>query len=385
MLVAGEASGDGHAAKLVGALREASPDTVYEFFGSAGPRMCEAGVEAIVRADELAIMGLPEIARALPMFLSVFGKLKMAAAERKPDAVILVDFPEFNLKLARSLKNQGQTVVYYISPQLWGWRAYRKKTIRDHVDLLLTILPFEKQWYAERGIDNVEYVGNPLANEVRPKRSRNDFCAAHGLDPDLPLIALLPGSRHKEITRILPPMLEAASIVAETTPGCQFVIALAAGRKQDEVDEAIASVRASGRRLPGTLVTVHDETYDAVNAADAAAVASGTATLETGIIGTPLVVVYKASGFNFWLVRPLISVEHFGLVNLVADERVAAELIQDDLTPASLAGELLRLLEPENNISIRKKLRSVSEKLGTGGASLRAAEAILELIRKSRS
>jgi lipid-A-disaccharide synthase len=175
-------------------------------------------------------------------------------------------------------------------------------------------------------------------------------------------------------------MLEAASIVAEQVPELQIVVARAAGRSQDEVDDSIASVLAAGRSLPQTLVTVHDETYDALNASDAAAVASGTATLETGIIGTPLVVVYKASGFNFRLVRPLISVEHFGLVNLVAEERIATELIQDDFTPDALAEELLRLLVPETNAVVRERLKIASAKLGQGGASKRAAEAILKLI-----
>ncbi len=381
MLVAGEPSGDGHAAKLVRALREAAPGLRFDFFGSAGPLMRGEGVEPIVRADDLSIMGLPEIVRALPMFLKTFRMLKKEAVSRQPDAVVLIDFPEFNLKFAKSLKSKGLKVIYYISPQLWGWRAYRKKTIRDHVDLLLTILPFEKHWYAERGIHNVEYVGNPLAKEVRPHRSKEEFCLAHTLRPDLPLVGLLPGSRQKEIMRILPPILEAASIAASRVPELQFVIALAAGRKQAEVDEAVSAARASELRLPDTLVTVSDETYDALNASDAAAVASGTATLEAGIIGTPLVVVYKASGFNFKLVRPLISVEHFGLVNLVAGERVATELIQDDLTPQALADELLRLLDPAANAAMREKLRSVSGKLGEGGASRRAAEAILRTIR----
>lgn len=383
MLVAGEASGDNHAAKLVKALREAAPDRSFRFFGSAGPRMREEKVEAVVKADDMAIMGLPEIARALPLFLAAFNKLRAVAAERKPDAVVLVDFPEFNLKLAKSLKKLGLRVIYYVSPQLWGWRAYRRRTIRDHVDLLLTILPFEKQWYAERGISNIEYVGHPLAMEVRPDRSKEEFCREHGLRHDRPIIALLPGSRQKEVARILPPMLEAAANVSDRDPSVQFVVALAAGRKREEVEEAVSCVARSGVRLPDSIVTVHDETYNALNAADAAAVASGTATLEAGIIGTPLVVVYKASGFNFSLVRPLISVEHFGLINLVAGERVAKEMIQDDLTPATLANELLRLLGPDENASMRARLRSASANLGQGGASRRAAEAILKLLARA--
>ncbi len=199
-------SGDAHAAKLAAALRDAAPETRFEFFGATGEKMREAGVETIVNADQLAIVGLPEIARALPMFWRTFKTLKAAAIEKKPDAVILVDFPDFNLKLAKSLHKLGTKVVYYISPQLWAWRKYRAKTIANSVDLLLTILPFEKDWYAARGISHVEYVGNPLAKEVHSELTKAQFCAKHNLDANRPLIALLAGSRHKEIVKILPGM-----------------------------------------------------------------------------------------------------------------------------------------------------------------------------------
>src|SRR5215211_5298111 len=162
MMVAGEASGDAHAAKLAGALRELAPEIKFEFFGATGKKMRDAGVETIVKSDNLSIVGLPEIARALPMFLKVFQKLKRSATQRKTDAVILVDFPDFNLKLAKVLKKQGIKIIYYISPQLWAWRKYRVKTIKTSVDLVLTILPFEKDWYREHGFEQVEYVGSPL-------------------------------------------------------------------------------------------------------------------------------------------------------------------------------------------------------------------------------
>lgn len=380
MLVAGEPSGDGHGARLVEALRQAAPEAAFEFFGSAGVKMREAGVEPVVMADDLAIMGIPEIAWAMSVFVRAFRKLKRTAIERRPDVVILIDFPEFNLKLAKSLKKNGLRTVYYISPQLWGWREYRRKTIRDHVDLLLTILPFEKDWYAKRGIENVEYVGSPLANEVKPSCSREEFRTRHSIDIERKLVALLPGSRHKEIVRILPPMLEAAAIAVEKDESLQFVIALASTRQKSEVDEAVAALERKGIRLPPRIFIVKDETYDAVNASDTAAVASGTATLETGIIGTPMVIVYKTTGLNYRLIRPLIRTEHFGLINLIAGKRVAAEMIQDDFTPQNLAAELLRLLDPGVNARARGELKTAAEKLGTGGASLRAANAILELI-----
>ena len=384
MLVAGEASGDAHAAKLVDALREIAPETDFEFFGAAGKKMRDAGVEAIVKSDNLSIVGLPEIARALPMFLKVFQKLKSGAIERKPDAVILVDFPDFNLKLAKTLKKRGIKIIYYISPQLWAWRKYRIKTIKTSVDLVLTILPFEKDWYRRQGFQRVEYVGSPLAREIKPKLSREQFCSKHNLDLLKPAVALLPGSRHKEIVRILPVLLETAALMAEKNAEIQFVIALAENRRMAEVEAAIAEVKNKGVKLPASLITVKNETHDALNAADAAAVTSGTATLETAIIGTPFAIVYNTSRFNWYALRPLISVEHYGLVNLIANKRLVKELIQHDFTAENLSAELFRLLEPKENKKMRESLHEIAETLGHGGASTRAAKFILRELRKAK-
>lgn len=378
MIVAGEASGDKHSAKLVSALREIEPETV--FFGATGPAMRALNVETIVNADELSIVGLPEIASALPMFIRTFRKLLRSAKERKPDAVILVDFPDFNLKLAKSLKKRGFKVIYYISPQLWAWRSYRIKTIRKSVDLLISILPFEKEWYAKRGIHHVEYVGNPLAREVHSETSRDAFRTKHSIDLDTPFIALLPGSRSKEVRKILPIMIETAVKMLARRPELQFGIALASERFQDEVESAIKEKKGMPSGSSPSFSIISGETYDLLNASDAAAVTSGTATLETGIVGTPMAIVYKTSALNYKLLRPLIDVEHFGLINLIAGKRVANELIQDDFTPQTLADELFRLLEPETNKQIREDLQTATDKLGHGGASKRAAEAVLELI-----
>lgn len=376
MIVAGEASGDAHAARLVQALRSAEPATDFSFFGSAGTKMRGDGVEAIIDADGLSIVGLAEIGRALPMFLRAARDLKKAAVDRKPDLVVLVDFPDFNLKLAKFLSKKGFTVVYYISPQMWAWRGYRASTVRKYIDLLITILPFEQEWYASKGIHHVEYVGNPLAREVHSELTREEFCADNRLDPSKPNIALLPGSRHKEIVRILPIMLDAALLVADSLPEVQFTISAASLNARCEIEKALAR-----RPLPGlTVRVIEGQTYSALHAADAAAVTSGTATLETGIIGTPMAIVYKTSGINYSLLEPLISVEHYGLINLIAGERVVKELIQHEFTGESLAIELLRLLEPTTNSKIREQLKATTAKLGQGGASARAAEAILRLL-----
>jgi lipid-A-disaccharide synthase len=377
MIVAGEPSGDTHAAKLVRAMRELAPETDFEFFGATSHKMREAGIEEIVNADDFSVVGLPEIAKALPMFWKDFQKLKQTAAERKPDAVILVDFPDFNLKLAKSLKKQGLKIIYYISPQIWAWRKYRVKTIAKYVDLMLTILPFEKDWYAEQGISHVRFVGNPTVREVHANLTKEQFCAKHNLDSSKPIIALLAGSRHKEIVRILPAMLETAALMAKQNAELQFVVALAPTRRLTEVEAAKKKVG----KLPENLFVVKGETHEALNASDAAAVTSGTATLETAILGTPMAIVYKTSPLNYKLMRPLISVAHFGLINLIAGARLAKELIQDDFTPAALAEELFRLLDASENQKMRETLKSVTGKLGQGGASRRAAEFILDVIK----
>lgn len=382
MLVAGEASGDAHAAKLVKAIKELAPESGFEFFGAAGEKMRAAGVEAIVKSDHLSIVGLLEIGRALPMFWSVFQKLKRAAVERKPDAVIFIDFPDFNLKLAKALKKRGLKTIYYISPQIWAWRSYRLRAIRRDVDLLLTILPFEKNWYEKRGFEKVEYVGSPLAREIKAHLTKEEFCAKHGLDDSKPVISLLPGSRHKEIARIFPSMLETASLMANENAEIQFIAALASNRHHSDIENAIIEAKNKDKKTPENFFIIEGETLDALNASDAAAVTSGTATLETAIIGTPFAIVYKTSNINYKLLRPMISVEHFGLVNLIAERRLIKEFIQDEFTPEILSRELFDLLDAKNNKKIRIELAGVADKLGHGGASKRAAQAILRELKE---
>lgn len=372
MMVAGEASGDLHAAKLVNAMREAGGDREMSFFGAAGSLMRDAGVEPIVDSDGLAIVGLLEIGRALPMFLKTYRKLSNAAEKRRPDVAILVDFPDFNLKLAKALKRKGIKVVYYISPQLWAWRKYRMRTIQRSVDLLISILPFEKEWYERQGFRNVEYVGNPLAMEVHSNVPKDKFCEKHGLTPQKPIVALLPGSRGAEIARILPELIKTAIMMHGRSSDLQFVVAIPKAKR--------AKIEALQISVPEWISTVEGETFDALSAADVAAITSGTATLEAGIIGTPMAIVYKTSSINYRLLRPLITVDHFGLINLIAEKRLATELIQDDFTPQTLSEELFRLLDPETNSAFREELRITVDKLGHGGASKRAAEAILKLI-----
>ena len=384
MIVAGEASGDAHAAALAHALRDAAPELLFNFFGSTGAQMRAAQVDSVVDADQLAILGLWEVGRALPKFWEAFRELKAAVRDRNPTAAILVDWPDFNLRLARWLNRRGVPVIYYISPQLWAWRSYRARAVSRDVDLLLSILPFEKDWYRARGFTQVEYVGHPLAGEVSPAYDRKEFCRRNNLDPSRPVIAMLPGSRHKELVRILPPMLDAATIITAQRPDVQFVLVVAPSRAPQEAQEIVNS-STSGARLGSSLQIVHHETREALAAADAAAVASGTATLEAALLATPLVIVYKESALNWHTLGSLITAEHYGLANLIAGRRVVTELIQDQFTGETLSQELLGLLEKDRNVAMRAELKAVAEKIGEPGASRRAAEAILGFIRERKT
>ncbi|MEO6725640.1 MAG: lipid-A-disaccharide synthase [Blastocatellia bacterium] len=373
MVVAGEASGDKHGAKLVAALRTLRSDLVFECFGAGGDEMRAAGVETLVDAREVAIMGALEVARALPKFLRVFRRLRDAANERKPQLVILIDWPEFNLRLAKRLRQDGHRVVYYISPQIWAWREYRIRGIRRNVEKMLVILPFERGYYRRHGVE-VEYVGHPLLDSVRVTLSRDEFCLRYKLDSSKPIIALLPGSRHSELKYILPPLVETAAKLGQTHPHFQFLLPLARTFSQKEIAEAIQSI-------PNIHLIEHD-TYNAVAAADLAVVASGTATLETAIIGTPLIVVYRASQLNWRIFHPLIRVPFVGMPNLIAGREIAPELLQDDLNAERLAKEIILFLDDSTRLAqARRDLADVRDKLGEANASERAARQVLDLLK----
>lgn len=377
MIVAGEPSGDAHAAALVRALRSVASDTQFEFFGATGRLMRAEAVETVIDSEELAIMGIVEVARVFPRFINAFRALKRAALLKKPDAVILVDWPEFNLRLATAVHRNGLKVIYYISPQLWAWRPKRVINIQRDVDLLLSILPFEADWYQERGVTHVAFVGHPLAGEVKPRFNRDEFCRRHGLDAGRPIVTFLPGSRVKEVQRILPPMLAAIQQINNQRPDVQCVLCVAPTRTVEETRNIMAQQNGSGAPLR----LVHGETREALFASDASAVASGTATLEAALVGTPMVIVYKESPINWHTLGRLITAEHFGLVNLVAGERLVTELMQKDLTGEKLSSELLGLLLPERNSALRRTLHEVAQRLGEPGASDRAAKKIIESMR----
>ena len=371
MIVAGEPSGDAHAAALVKALREHAE---LELFGATGPLMREAGVETVVNSDELAILGIVEVGRVFPKFLKAFRELKAAALQRAPDAIVLVDWPEFNLRLASALHRRNLKVIYYISPQLWAWRPRRVNKIKRDVDLLLSILPFEIDWYKQHGVEHVEFVGHPLSGEVKARYGREEFCRRNDLDPSRPIVSFLPGSRHKELHRILPPMLDAMAQLRNARPEVQPLVVLAPSRTDEETRAIVSQSNANHVKV------VQHQTREALAASDAAAIASGTATLEAALLETPMVIVYKESTINWHTLGRLITVSHYGLVNLVAGQEIATELMQKDLTGENLTSKLVELLDPDINRTMRKRLHEVAHKLGEPGASSRAAELILEFL-----
>ena len=368
LISAGEASGDMYAARLATALRQRVP---VHLFGMGGPRMREAGVEIVADYREVHVLGITEVLAKIPSIARVLGLLSREARRRKPALAILTDFPGFHLRLARKLKSQGVTSVYFICPQFWAWRPWRANLVRRRFARGLCIFPFEQEWYRARGVA-ADFIGHPLVGEVRAARTREQFAADHGLDPARPIVAILPGSRPGEFRQHLPRILPACASVGPSR-GAQFVLALAPGISAAEI--------APYLRTDFPLKVVEGATYDAVAAADLAIVSSGTATVETALLGTPMIVVYRVAPFTAAIARRLVRTPMFAMVNLIAGRRVVPELIQDDLTPERLAMETARLLDsPAERDRMRADLAEVRTKLGAPGAIDRAADIIAAML-----
>ncbi|MCI0573591.1 MAG: lipid-A-disaccharide synthase, partial [Myxococcaceae bacterium] len=323
LVVAGEASGDQHAAALVEQLKARRPD--LRFFGMGGPRLKAAGVELLYDAREVSVMGLTEVLPRLPRILGILRGLGRSASIRRPALAILVDIPDFNLRLAARLKALGVPVAYYISPMIWAWRQGRVRTIARRVDRMLCILPFEEDFYRGAGVA-ARYVGSPVVEQVPSPGPETGFRQTLGLDPARPTLALLPGSRRSELRRLLPAMVEAARELHGEQPQLQVVVPVAPTLERAEVE---AHFRGSG--LSPTYVD--GRAPEAVAASDVAVVASGTAVLEAGLMQRPLVVVYKVSWLTGLIGRLLLKVAHVALVNLLAKRRLVPELLQGEMTP----------------------------------------------------
>ena len=369
MIVAGEASGDLHGSRVVEALTRLNPE--LHVYGVGSERLRRAGAEMIADSSELSVVGITEVFARMGNLLEAYWQVKKFIQRSGLSLLILIDFPDFNLLLARAANGVGVPILYYISPQVWAWRSGRVKTIARRVKKIAVIFSFEVSIYKNAGLD-VEFVGHPLLDLLGS--NQQDLYIHEKMEGD-PLVALLPGSRPGEVQRLLPEMVQAAKILTAAKPGARFILPMAPTVKVQELEKFLPhdSVPIS---------VVEGKTYEALMAADLAVVASGTATLETAILGKPMVIAYRVSPLSYWVGRAMVKVDWVGLVNIVAGRKVVPELLQGEARGERIAAEVLRILDDE---PYRKEmlggLAEVREKLGTPGAAERVARMALEMIR----
>ena len=339
-----------------------------DVFGLGGERLEAAGARLLAHVRDLAVVGLWEVVSHLPRFRRIFRDLLAEVDRQRPDLAVLVDYPDFNLRVARALHRRRVPVVYYVSPQVWAWRPRRLGGIRDHVTHMIVIFPFEAKVYEAAGVP-VTFVGHPLVDLVTPERDRSGFLAANGLDPIRPMVALLPGSRRKEIAHNLPPLAGAVRLLSQRRPDLQFLAAVG-----PSIDP-----RTLREGLPPSVALVQGRTHAVLAAARVAVVASGTATVEAALLATPMVVVYRLSALTYHLGRRFVSVPHVAMANLIAEKGIVPELIQDAFTPERVADAVLPLLGPAGD-AMRQDLAEDRRRLGAPGASGRAADVVMRLL-----
>ena len=388
MLSCGEASGDLYAGALAAELQRRVP--AAEIFGFGGERLAAAGAELIGDYEGLTVTGLTEALRVLPRSYAMLRRLVAAARARRPDVFVAIDFPDFNFRLMTGLRRLGIPIVYYVSPQLWAWRPGRMATMKQVVDKVLVIFPFEQAIYERAGVP-VEFVGHPLVDLAKSTQPRSAFLRDRNLVPEAPTVALLPGSRPNELRRIVPGIAAALPLIRARVPDVQFVIACAPNLPEAMftrlLGPAKGGTRDRGRHEAAGVVSrpvaVHDRTDDVLASCDVVITASGTATVQAALHERPMTVVYKLSPLTYRLGRPFVNVDMYAMPNLVARRRIVPELIQEQFTPRRVADETVSFLtDHEKHVRTREALRRVREALGAQGASGRAAEAILEVARR---
>ncbi len=368
LVVAGEASGDLHGARLLGELRRRVPD--LRPFGLGGTQLAREGLERMADSADISVVGITEVLKVLSRAREIFHELLEQVDRRQPVLAILIDFPEFNLRLARQLKRRGVRVAYYISPQVWAWRRRRVRQIARVVDKMLVLFPFEVDFYRGHDVDAV-HVGHPLVDEV-PVLS-HVWDEEHDTEGPF-VIALLPGSRRSEVEALLATMLESVAEIARRLPVVVELI------RAPTVPRSLLSEAVELTGLPVRIVSSHR--FECLSRSHVALCASGTATLELGLLTTPMVVVYRLTGWSYLLARLLVRLPSFSLVNLVLEEPVVPELIQADVHPARVASEVVALLRDRKRVpAMRRKLALLRDRLGEGGASGRAADEIAGMLR----
>jgi lipid-A-disaccharide synthase len=370
LISAGEASGDLYAAGLVEALRRRNSS--LEFFGCAGPRMQRAGVRAVVDSASLAVVGLVEVATHIPRIYGEYRKLIRAAEQERPDVAILTDSPDFHLRLARRLKRLGIPVIYLVAPQVWAWRKGRLPAMRQNIDQLLCIFPFEPEFFAAHGID-ARYIGHPLTRLVKPSASREELRSRYGITDESPVVALLPGSRKGEIDRHLPVLLEAVRQIQQASQRLapRFILAVPSAN--------LIGPNFRERISETSIQVLEGQTWDVLACAELALAASGTVTIEATLVGTPMVTFYRVNKLSWLMGKFLVRVPFYSMVNLVAGRRIVPELMQSDMTPARLAGEALRLLGDRSaRESMRSELELVARKLTGPEDPLEVAASTIE-------
>jgi lipid-A-disaccharide synthase len=368
-----------YAARLAAALKQRLDVAI---FGMGGPQMRAAGVEIITNYSEVSVVGITEVLKRLPSLFRAMRRLTDEAARRRPPLAILTDFPGFHLRLARKLRPQGIRNVYYICPQFWAWRPWRVNLVRRRFAQALCIFPFEEKFYSDAGVP-VKFIGHPLVGNVNPTLSRELFCKKYGLNSGSKILTILPGSRRGEIAHHVPVLVEAlAEIRKQVAPPPQVVVAVAPGLDLPRLQSKFPS--------DGTVHFIENDTYNALAAADLAIVSSGTATVETALLGKPMIVVYRLSPLTARLAKPLVRTKFFSMVNLIAGRAVVPELIQDDFTPKRVAAEAATLLSSSQDAAqrleaMRSGLEDVRRLLGPPGAVERAADEIVRLLSASQS
>jgi lipid-A-disaccharide synthase len=368
LVSAGEASGDLYAAELVRRLKQKLPDA--EFFGCTGERMREAGVEQVVDAASLAVVGIVEVLHHIPRIYGEYRTLIRAAEARKPDLAILTDSPSFHMRVARRLRRMGVPVVYLVAPQVWAWKKWRVKQIRRDITKLLCIFPFEEPWFREHGV-NADYVGHPLSRLIRPALGREEFFAKHCLDPSRRVVVLLPGSRTGEAKRHLPALIDAVNILQSEQPA-SFILASPTGRPAKFWEPISGS----------PIQVIEGETWDGIAHADLALAASGTVTVEAALLGTPMVTYYKVTPVSWWIGQYMVDVAHYSMVNLIAGREIVPEIMQDEMTGERLAREARILLrDGDTRSEMKQNLNEVAAKLsGEADPMERAARVVQEIL-----